>query len=224
MPIKKFFKDIIQVYRMAIERQPAKKVYISDLLKGRWVKGEGMQPSYIETIAGEKISRARILGTVVQKFISEDNKFGSITLDDTTETIRVKVFKTMKPIEHVNIGDLVDVIGKIREFDDEIYIIPEIINKITDPNIEILRRAELLKKSVSSGIEKTKDVTPDISKEREDLRVAVLKAIESKKDGAVFDDIVKMVKASEDKIEEIIDELLSEGVCYEPSPGKIKKI
>jgi RPA family protein len=207
---------------MVIERQPAKKVYISDLLAGKWTKMEGMQPSYIETQDGEKISRARILGTVVQKFISEDNKFGSITLDDMTETIRVKVFKTMKPIENINIGDIVDVIGKVKEFDDEIYIIPEVIQKITNPNFEILRRAELLKKAAIT--EKTEQPEEKVLKDKEELRVAILKAIESKKDGAMFDDIIKAVDAKEEKIEEIIDELLSEGICYEPSPGKIKKI
>lgn len=207
---------------MAIERMPAKKIHISELLTGKWTKMEGMQPSYVETNRGERVSRARILGTVVQKFISEDGKFGSITLDDMSETIRAKAFKSMKPIEAINIGDIVDLIGKVREFDDEIYVIPETVRKITNPNLELLRRAELLlRKSASPTPTKPEE---KISEEKEDIKAAVLKAIESKKDGAVFEDIVKAVNASEDKIEETIDELLSEGICYEPSPGKIKKI
>ncbi len=216
---------------MTFERMTAKKVKISDLMNGKWVKKEGMEPSFIVTSYGEQVSRARILGTVVAKFLSEDGNFGSITLDDSTDTIRAKTFKTVKPLEGAEIGDLVDAIGKVREYNAEIYFIPEIIYKVQDPNLEILRRLEIARKlaewkkdpqAQKSNAEKTEPQEEGFDKEA--LRKEILKIIEAIPDGVGYSDILGKVKAPEPAIESVINELLSEGICYEPTPGKMKKI
>lgn len=205
---------------MPIERQTARKVRISDLMSGSFVRQEGMEPSYVET-AGGQVARARIMATVMNVFRSEDGNFGSVTLDDGTDTIRGKAFKDLRILEGVNVGDLVDVIGKVREYNGEMYVMPETIKKV-GPEMELLRRAELLR---TSGAPKQAVATP-VSKnvqEQAELRNRVLEAIESK-DGATFAEISAVVKADEEALEDAINELLSEGVCYEPTPGKIKKI
>ena len=58
------------------KRQVAYKVRINELLKGRYIRGEGeWAPNYIE--AGDKqVSRANILAVVVSK--SEEGKYHSI--------------------------------------------------------------------------------------------------------------------------------------------------
>lgn len=126
------------------ERQVAIKVQIKTLHTGEFVKQEGMNPNYIKTEDLE-ISRARVLATVIDKFVSEDGNYATLTLDDTTDTIRCKVFRELEIIENIEKGDLVDVIGKIREYNEERYIQPEIIVKITDPNFEVLRKLEVEK-------------------------------------------------------------------------------
>ncbi len=234
---------------MVIKRMTAKKVRISDLMNGDWVKKEGMEPSYIVTPLGEKVSRARILATVVSKFISEDENFASITLDDSTDTMRIKTFKTTKPIEPIEVGDLVDVIGKIREWDGEIYIVPEVIRKVNDPNLEILRRLEILAKikelrEKKNIIEEAKskftkqeefktfleqrgikeEEIKELTTEERDIKKEIIKLIEENPDGLTYSEILEKIKAEEEQIESIINELLAEGICYEPSPGKIKKI
>jgi len=206
---------------MVIERVTAKKVRISDITSGKWVKKEGMEPSFIVTNYGENISRARILCTIVSKFASEDGNFGSITIDDGTDTIRVKTFKTVKPLASLNVGDLVDVIGKVREYNGEIYIIPEIIRNVDDPNIETLRLLEI-KKNLHGKVEKEPEEPKE--EDKEGLRKEILTVIEGSKDGASYDDILKNVKGDEEQLESVINELLAEGICYEPTPGKIKKI
>ena len=60
--------------------------------------------------------------------------------------------------------------------------------------------------------------------ERNELKTKILKAIESSPEGIVYSELVKKIGAEEADIEGVIDELLSEGICYEPSPGRIKKI
>ncbi|MBI4168244.1 MAG: hypothetical protein HY515_04785 [Candidatus Aenigmarchaeota archaeon] len=127
------------------KRMTAKKARIIDVVKGRYKPAEGMTPGYIMTPFGMKVSRARIIATVVNKFVSEDKNFASVTIDDGTETMRAKSFGSTKFFDNVNLGDSVDVIGKVREYNDEIYMAPEIVIKIIDPNFESLRRLELVK-------------------------------------------------------------------------------
>ncbi len=236
-----------------IERQTAKKVRIWDVMNGTFEKKEGFEPSFVKTQSGEEISRARILGTVVSIFIAEDGNYASVTIDDGTDTIRLKVFKTTKPLDSLETGDVVDVIGKVREYEGETYVIPEIARKTEDPNFELLRRLELVHKE--KGMKKAKDfLEKNRGKDREELKKEfekeglekqwaetsltggkegkeksvlkreILQAIESSPDGIVYSELAKRVKAKETDLESAIDELLNDGICYEPSPGKIRKI
>lgn len=236
-----------------IERQTAKKVRVWDIMNGSFVKKEGFEPSFVKTQSGEEVSRARLLGTVVSKFIAEDANYASVTIDDGTDTIRLKVFKTTKPLDSLEIGNMVDVIGKVREYEGEMYVIPEVARKIENPNLEILRRLELVQKEKSiketrdlieknkgKSLEELKKVAEkhglgkqsiDIflggekeGKEKTLLKKEILKVIESSKDGTVYSELAKKVKAEETDLESAIDELLNDGICYEPSPGKIRKI
>jgi hypothetical protein len=239
---------------MAIERMTAKKVRVSDLMGGRWVKREGMEPSFVVTDSGEKISRARLLGTVVARFMSEDGNFASITLDDGTETIRAKTFKTVKPLDEFKAGDLVDLVGKVREYNGEIYVMPEVIARVQDPNLEVMRRLELIRKARDlkagpgdaggeAGEEAPKPQGPgeeagkeapetedsgeeDKKKEEDDakLRREILAVIESGPEGVEYKVILERVKAPETRVESVLNEILAEGICYEPTPGKVKKI
>ncbi|RLJ09572.1 MAG: hypothetical protein DRP15_03295, partial [Candidatus Aenigmatarchaeota archaeon] len=188
---------------MPVERMTAKKVTIADIINGRWIKAEGLEPSYVICRSGQKISRARILGTVVAKFVSDDENFASITIDDGTETIRAKTFKTLKPIDKVNIGDIVDMIGKVREYNGEIYIMPEIIRVIDDPNYELLRKLEIITITKSLGTQ------PEPVKERDvsELKKKIMEIIEEEKDGINYTQLVERSGATEQEVEEVVNEL-----------------
>lgn len=236
-----------------IERQTAKKVHVWDIMNGSFVKKEGLEPSFVKTKQGEEISRAHILGTVTSKFIAEDGNYASVTIDDGSDTIRLKVFKTTKPLDSLELGDVVDVIGKVREYEGETYVIPEVARKIENPNFELLRRLELIHKErgmkkAKDFVEKNKGKDPEETekdlekqglekhlvetfmtgegdgKEKSVLKKEILEAIESSSEGIVYSELAKKVKAKETDLESAIDELLNDGICYEPSPGKIRKI
>jgi RPA family protein len=210
---------------MPMERMTARKIRIADLTNGRWVKNEGLEPSFVVTQSGEQVSRARIMGTVVSKFVSEDENFASITIDDSTDTIRAKTFKTVKPLDMIQVGDVVDLIGKVREYNAEIYVMPEIVRKILDPNTEVLRRLELIAKARKlQGGEAQPGQFVSAKEDRTALKKKVTEVIESDKSGISYSKILEMVQAPETQIESVVNELLEEGICYEPTPGKIKKI
>lgn len=246
---------------MERKRLTAIKTAIRELIEGKYVKGEGFESNYVLTPQGLKISRARILGTVMTKFINDDKTYGFIVLDDETETIRLKIFKNVKLIENIAQGDLVDAIGKVREYDGELYVMPEIVRRVDDPNFLILRRAELLEhgkymegvkrkieglKKRTSDLEEIKKlaqaegIEPDVAeavaqseedepkddKDKKSLKSAVLAVIEKLDEGtgAEYGAIITESKLDEAEVDEVVNELLEEGTCYEPRPGRIKML
>jgi hypothetical protein len=211
---------------MPPQRMTAKKTRISDIMNGNWVKREGLEPSFVITPSGEKVSRARLLGTVVARFLAEDGNFGSITLDDGTDTIRAKTFKTVKPLDEFNPGETVDLVGKVREYNGEIYVIPEVIARVSDPNFELMRRLELLAKGGApvGPAPKEEGESAPAKEEDPELRKEVLAIIGSEADGIDYSEIMKKVDAPEERVESVLNEVLAEGICYEPTPGRIKKI
>lgn len=209
-------------------RMTAKKVRLSEIMNGRWVKREGLEPSFIVTDSGEKVSRARAIGSVVARFLAEDGNFGSITLDDGTDTMRIKTFKTVKPVDEFKEGELVEVVGKIREYNGEVYMMPEVITRLQDPNYELLRRLELIHKARLLK-ERPPEASPEEAggegkEDNTELRKDILAVIESDPEGVEYAAILERVKAPETRIESVLNEILGEGICYEPTPGRVKKI
>lgn len=248
---------------MEIKRLTAKKASIGEIIRGRFVKKSGFESSYVLTNLGRRLSRVRALGLIVDKFISPDEKYATVTLDDSTETIRCKVFINTKLFDGFGVGDMVDVFGKIREYNGETYVMPEIITSV-DPNFETLRIAELEKifKEQRDRIKKIRELqgqTSDVSEIKtavkgvmpledaegileaqemiesnveektatvSDVNGKVMKIIESldKGDGVDYQDILIKSGMQEKEIDIAIQDLLESGVCYEPHPGRIKKI
>jgi len=128
---------------MEIKRLTAKKAGISEITKGKFFKKPGFESNYVLTHLGRKLSRVRVLGLVVDKFVNGDGSYSAITIDDSSDTVRCKFFGGLKIFDGVEAGSIVDVAGKVREYNGEIYIAPEIVVKITDPNFETMRILEL---------------------------------------------------------------------------------
>jgi len=128
---------------MEKKRLTACKTRIDAISKGKFVAQEGFNPSFVQSQSGLRLSRVRILATAVDKFVSENGKFASLTLDDGSDTIRAKVFNALSLFEKIEKGDIVDVVARIKQYQDEVYLLPEIVNKVGDPNMEILRKLEI---------------------------------------------------------------------------------
>ena len=248
---------------MEIKRLTAKKASIKELNSGKYVKREGFESSYVLTNLGRKLSRVRVLALIVGKFISDDEKYATITLDDSTDTIRCKAFVNTKIFDGFGPGDFVDVFGKLREYNDEIYIMSEILRK-ADPNLETMRMLELeniykdqkekikriqeLQKQTSDinelkplvkdhmtlddlkGIIEAQEINETMVHEKtasaSEIKSQILKMIEKmdKGEGADYQEILKKTKFSENDVDFAIQDLLESGVCFEPTPGKIRKL
>jgi len=213
------------------KRIVSKKVWIKDLVRGKYVKGEGWDPNYVE-IGGEKISRVHLIATVVSKFISEDGNYGTLTLDDGTETIRVKAFgPDVVKLKNPKIGDIVRFIGRVKEYEEEIYLSPEIIRRIEDPNWIIVHKLELGKPA--TGEPAPEEVKPTIPEEvaeevirEEDLSVQdkILNLIRDLDlgEGAEIDEVIAKSELDVAEAKSVIVGLLKSGDIYEPKKGKLK--
>ncbi|MBI2584106.1 MAG: hypothetical protein HYW25_05545 [Candidatus Aenigmarchaeota archaeon] len=123
------------------KRITSAKVKIREVSEGRYVNGEGLNPNYVLSKDGKRLSRVWIIGTLVRRFAIPEKHFYSITLDDGSSTIRVKAFGS-KILEKLSEGDIIEIIGKIRKYGDEVYVTPEVAWK-TDANAEAMRELDI---------------------------------------------------------------------------------
>ncbi|MFB6265524.1 MAG: OB-fold nucleic acid binding domain-containing protein, partial [Candidatus Nanohaloarchaea archaeon] len=124
------------------ERLTARKVRIEDVKGGKYYEKEGFDPNYVLTPHGMVVSRARVLGTVVDTFVNDDESYGAVTIDDGSGTIRGKFFQDLGKMEEVEEGDIVELVGKVKEYDGERYVNPELVLE-RSPTYELVRAVEL---------------------------------------------------------------------------------
>ena len=151
-----------------------------------------------------EISKVRVMGRVVNKFVNQDRTYGSLTLDDGTETIRVKGFRDkVQLIEGIGLGDLVDVIGRVREFQEEIHIVADALMVYSDVKREMLRLLEIIE-----------------ILNKQDPKKAVLEFIKQKGEARLEELEAEFGKETR----MLLEELGLEGEIFEPKKGVFKII
>ncbi|MDP2750218.1 MAG: hypothetical protein Q8O89_05275 [Nanoarchaeota archaeon] len=124
------------------KRQIAYKINVIDLIEGRYVKEEGWEPNYVLIADGRKVSRINILAIVVSKQTGA-GEYPDLMIDDGTGKISLRSFGGGIDFDQFNIGDLITVIGRPREFNEQKYLVPEIIKKTDDKKWIEIRKLEL---------------------------------------------------------------------------------
>ena len=214
-----------------------------------------MKPSYVITEFGEKISRVNLLGVVTEKFSDEEQNYASVTIDDGFASLRVKAFaEQTKFLENIALGDLILVIGRVKNYNEENYVVAEIVRKVDDPNFTILHMAEVLDKlweikRMRDDLQRVRDEVSDeelkeYAKEKyaideEALRVVleskklerdykpkILDVIEKLDDGNGVEvaKLLQILNLPENVVEAAITDLLSAGEIFEPVVGRLKKV
>ena len=197
------------------KRQTACKIRIKDILSSRYIKTEGMEPNYLE-VGARHISRVNILGTIVEK--SGINNYTSITIDDGSGRISARIFDDKISLSNAEIGDVVSLIGKPREFSSEKYIIIEAVKKFDSAWAKV-RSLELQKNdndSKKSKVAKDKEEEVDLSPKNK--IILAIKELDDG-DGVLIESILSKNVGGAEKI---IDTLLKEGDIFEVKPGKLK--
>ncbi|MCH8004156.1 MAG: hypothetical protein IH934_06020 [Nanoarchaeota archaeon] len=196
------------------KRQTAYKIRIKDILDSRYVKTEGFNPNYLE-LRSKEVSRINVIGVVVQK--SGINNYKSLTIDDGTGKISSRVFEDNILLNKIDIGNIVIIIGRPREFSSEKYILIEIIKKI-DPSWAKVRKLELGKIGNDNNFSNNNSVEEEAILSPTNEIVKLIKELDKGEGVSIEDVLSKNIKG----MDKIIDVLLKEGDIFEVKPGKLK--
>lgn len=197
------------------KRHVAYKVKISDILNSNFAKDE-LSAGYVK-LNNIDVSRVNIIGTLVYK--AEQEGYASTVIDDGTGRILLRSFENVSIFSKIDVSDIVLVVGRIREFNNEKYLIPEILKKI---NIEWLniRKLELMKNdNVVNGRFTSKGVSEEVSADINEDVFLLIKKLDNG-DGVSIEDLIK--SSNNDRVESIINRLLESGDIFEIKPGKLK--
>ena len=200
------------------KRQIAYKIRIRDILEGNYIKEEGWQPNYVLTRDRKEISRINLIGIVVDKQTEFNREF--IIVDDGSGRISIKTFNDNIRLDN-EIGDVIMIIGRPREYNNEKYIMPEIIKKIRNKKWIDLRKLELNEQDVNFKIDKNRIIKKEeVKKEMlpSEIVFNLIKELDSG-EGANFDEIINKAGTEAEKI---ISNLLTEGEIFQNKPGRLK--
>jgi RPA family protein len=129
------------------ERMVAIRASIADIINGSY--GDDNGPRVISP-EGVELRRVLLIGTIVNQVTG--NNFASITIDDGTETIRAKAWGAeANMLERVSGDMLALVVGKVREYESEVYVVPEIVREVDNPNLMTLHKLERRKSILRLG-------------------------------------------------------------------------
>ena len=186
---------------------------IIDLVNGK-LKNDSMGGVVLSTPFGES-KEARILGTIIDSYRNNENTYGSLTIDDGTATTRLKAWSDkIELLNKFKKGEIVDIIGRVGEFQDELYIVPDMIIPVT-PNYWIYRELELSKR-IKELMER--GLSFEYESKVDTYQPSTTKEDSYKKDEIEYE-TTEEVKISE--VEEILNEPEIEDLMEEVSDEKI---
>ena len=191
-------------------RAIAHKITVGQILQSAYEQEEN-EPNGI-VVENKKILRVNLLASIAAK-----EHLGTVTtflLDDGTGQIIMRLFEE-NAWSQLAVGEIILIVGKVRRYNQEKYISPEIIKKNMSGWLKV-RRKELsydLAASKPSHEPKSKD-TFSIDKV-----LSIIRDLD-KGAGASIEEILEHSAFAE--TEKVIEEMLVEGVIFQNSPGKVK--
>ncbi len=200
------------------KREIAYKLRIGEILKGKPEVStqNGRERFNFLELGNRKIVRVNVVANVIDKFISEgERKFATLTLDDASGQINAKTFgQEVASFEEIIQGNTLMIIGVLRIFNNEVYILPEIIKTI-DPRYLLVRKLEI-EKSMQKQEAKPKEITA--------IKDQIMSRIkqEEKNEGIDTEKLVMEINANPELINQEVKKLLEEGIVYEPRPGRVR--
>lgn len=199
---------------MAIQRQTAYRLNIGDLNTGEFVKGTGeWEASYLK-IQNKQVSRINIIGTIVDMFKSEDNSYFTAMIDDGTGNMRIRGWKEeIDLFNDLAIGDLVLLVGKIKDYTGSVYITPEIVRKLNNKKWLELRQLEIRQNGT---------ITISMDDPKNSV-ITKLKELDNS-NGIEISELANQLGLKEEELEKEVEDLIKEGEVYQVRPGFLKLI
>ncbi len=121
-------------------RHTARKTTIGAIISGEYITEEEGQANFLLTTKQEKLYRVNIIAIILS--IAKNGSTTSVLLDDGSGQILARVFEEHKRLEELNVGDIALCIARVRVFNQEKYLAPEILKVVEKEWLE-LRALEL---------------------------------------------------------------------------------
>ncbi len=196
---------------MTTKRQVAKKVLINQINKGTYIKTAGWDPSYV-LIGKEQVTIANVMGIIIDK----QDKL--LIIDDGTGNIPVRFFDNNE-MPNMEIGQAVQVIGRVSEHNKTKFITGQAITKIT---IEWLKVRKQEVKNKEETKEETKIIAEPMNEVTQSYNIKddLIEKIKQLDPGEGVE-VTTLINGSQEK-ENAIKSLLEEGEIFEILPGRVK--
>jgi len=199
------------------KREIAYKLRIGEILRGKpqVTIDEGRERFNFLELGNRKIVRVNVVANVIDKFMSEGEKrFATLTLDDASGQITTRIFgQDVEMFKEIAQGNTIMLIGVLRIFNNELYLLPEILKTI-DPRYLLVRKLEI-----------EKVMPKEVKKEEilvvKDQIIAKIKE-EEKNEGIDTEKLIMDINANPEMINQEVRRLLEEGIIYEPRPGRVR--
>ncbi len=194
------------------KRNVAYKLRIGDILKAKPIVADG-RFLFLE-LGDKKVVRVNVLANCVDKYVQEgEKKYASLTVDDASGQIRIKAFgDEIEGLKNISQGDTLQIIGNVREWNSELYLLPEIV-KAVDPRWLLVRKLEIQNNK--------KDLPLKSNAPLRDILLDKIKTAEPNS-GVDIDSLIMDIESKPDMINNEIKKLLEEGLIYEPRPGRLR--
>ncbi len=228
------------------QRSTAQKVSLGEIQNGEFIHGNEQEANYLLTKKGKKIFRVNIIAAVVDK-----QTVGTITnmiLDDGTGKLILRSFEENEGIKKIEVGTVILIIGKVRTFNEEKYVSPEVVRRIEPLWLKVRAHENLEKEKIQNNQNYKKENTiekNDINKKEksiknesqeenippattiveEDQHLPFQKLMQTikeldKGDGALIEEILE--KSALKDSDKVLTKMLECGEIFEYQPGKVK--
>ncbi len=202
-------------------KQCAVPLSIIHLLRGTYIQESDINPNYLLVEDSQKVYLLNVVGVVVD--IQKKGSLTNILIEDKTSQIAVRFFEEREVLASLSPGVVVLVVGRLRVYNQEKYISPEIVKPVSPLWLKVRSLLLTQKEKASSPLPSNSPVSQktdlnetDIPKEK---LLELIKQLDSGS-GALQEEVIEKsrVKSSE----RILDQMIQSGDIFQITPGRIK--
>ena len=210
-------------------RQTAIKTNIQDLTNSIFVETSENEQNYL-LLKDQRVYRINILGIVIKK--EKNGSMLNLLIDDKTGLITVRFFEENDAANRTEVEDCISVIGKLRKYNNEKYISPEIFKKV-DPlwlktrikELNALKKDNIVEQRAGSEVaesQQDKLAASDNCFNDIPLVEKITNLIKELDQGSGVQIEELIDKSVVENIEKVINQMLERGDIFQNQPGRVK--
>ncbi len=199
---------------------------INELQEGVYSPGDENNPSSVFIAKRQlRVARVNLLGFVIS--IDDENPgYEEFVIDDGSGNIAVRNFDTTKRLEKPEVGKLLNVIGRVREYGNQRYILPEIVKIVEDKRFMEMRYLELgfMLTPKSKEMMQEQEIVKEEEIDETSPNQKVFELIKGLDSGKGVDIQELKQKSGLAEIDKILQMLIETGEIFKISPERVKAL